>query len=303
MEQHPRKPDNLILPDQDTDRLTKREQERKHEDQHFAPVIVKRTDESRRHPDDILQTAINEGLLQYKRGVISLLLSSIAAGLVLGFTAMAVATVTVAFDDLGPPLLLRVAQAVVYPIGFIICIMASTELFTEHTATAVYPALERRVGPLALLRVWTVVLVGNLLGAIVSAGLLAMAEPVVGAAEGYRQVGQHLVSFDFWPLLGSAILAGWLMALGAWLILATPPMVSQMVAIYIVAFAIGIGGLHHSIAGAVEAFAAIFIGGGATWPEAARFIATALLGNLIGGSLFVAVLNYAHIRKAEQVEG
>ncbi|NBC11182.1 MAG: formate/nitrite transporter family protein [Planctomycetes bacterium] len=302
MEQTSHDPNRLIVPESGEDAQTQRGQERQHEDQHYVPVIVKRTDESRRHPDDILQTAINEGLLQYKRGVISLLLSSIAAGLVLGFTAMAVATMTVAFGD-AEPLRLRVAQAVVYPIGFIICIMASTELFTEHTATAVYPALDRRVGPLALLRVWTVVLIGNLMGAIASAGLLAMAEPVVGAAEGYRQVGQHLVSFGFWPLLGSAILAGWLMALGAWLILATPPMVSQMVAIYIVTFAIGIGGLHHSIAGAVEAFAAIFIGGGVNWPEAARFIGIAILGNLIGGSLFVAVLNYAHIRKAEQVEG
>jgi len=302
MKQNPHEPDRLVLPEQSDDTQTQREQEREHEDQHFSPVIVKRTDESRRHPDDILQMAIDEGLLQYKRGVISLLLSSIAAGLVLGFTAMAVATVTVAFADLDG-LRLRVAQAVVYPIGFIICIMASTELFTEHTATAVYPALDRRASALSLMRVWTVVLVGNLIGAVASAGLLALAEPVVGATAGYRQVGEHLVSYGFWPLLGSAILAGWLMALGAWLILATPPMVSQMVAIYIVTFAIGIGGLHHSIAGAVEAFAALFISGGVTWPEAWRFIIIAALGNLIGGSLFVAVLNYAHIRKAEQVEG
>jgi hypothetical protein len=65
--------------------------ERLEEDHEFVPVIVKRTDESRRHPDDVLVTAIAEGLEQLSRPALSLGLSSIAAGLILGFTAMAVA--------------------------------------------------------------------------------------------------------------------------------------------------------------------------------------------------------------------
>jgi len=95
----------------------------------------------------------------------------------------------------------------------------------------------------------------------------------------------------------SAVLAGWLMALGAWLILATPPTVSQIVSIYIVTFLIGVGGLHHSIAGSVEMFTALLMSGEFTIAQSARFIGLALFGNLIGGSLFVAVLNYAHIRE------
>jgi len=98
----------------------------------------------------------------------------------------------------------------------------------------------------------------------------------------------------------SALLAGWLMALGAWLILATPPTVSQIVSIYIVTFLIGLGGLHHSIAGAVEIFTAAFVSDDITTLRVIRFIGVALLGNLIGGSVFVAVLNYAHIRETRQ---
>jgi formate/nitrite transporter FocA (FNT family) len=93
------------------------------------------------------------------------------------------------------------------------------------------------------------------------------------------------------------VLAGWLMALGAWLILATPPAVSQIVSIYIVTFLIGLGGLHHSIAGSVEMFAALMMSTEFSILESIRFIGVALFGNLIGGSLFVAVLNYAHIRE------
>ena len=75
--------------------------ERLEEDQAFVPVIVKRTDEARRHPDDVLVTAIAEGLEQLCRPALSLGLSSIAAGLILGFTAMAVAVATVAAEPLG----------------------------------------------------------------------------------------------------------------------------------------------------------------------------------------------------------
>ena len=68
---------------------TEREIERQEEDRE----IVKRTDESLRHPDDILENAIAEGLEQLERRTLSLFLSAMAAGLILGFTAMSVAVV------------------------------------------------------------------------------------------------------------------------------------------------------------------------------------------------------------------
>jgi formate/nitrite transporter FocA (FNT family) len=145
-----------------------------------------------------------------------------------------------------------------------------------------------------------IVAVGNLAGAVMSAGLLRFAEPVIGAREGYLEVAEHLAAPAVLPLLISALLAGWLMALGAWLIMATPPTVSQIVSIYIVTFLIGLGGLHHSIAGAVEIFAAVLASDEFGGAQVARFLSLALLGNLIGGSLFVAALNYAHIRMSRE---
>jgi formate/nitrite transporter FocA (FNT family) len=271
---------------------------RREEDRAFVPVIIKRTDESRRHPDDVLVAAIAEGLEQLHRPAVSLGLSSIAAGLILGFTAMAVGIATVAVEPLADwPMLGRLFVALGYPLGFVLCLTSGAELFTEHTATAVYPVLDRKAGVGSLLRLWIIVMAGNLVGAVLSAGLLTLAEPVIGAREGYLEIGRHLVSFPALPLLVSAVLAGWLMALGAWLILATPPAVSQIVSIYIVTFLIGLGGLHHSIAGSVEMFTALMMSSEFSITASAQFIAIALIGNLIGGSLFVAVLNYAHIRE------
>jgi len=282
--------------------LTERSIERAAEDEKFVPVIVKRTDEARRHPDDILSYAIDEGLEQLGRPLFSLALSSMAAGLILGFTAMAVAVVTTAVEPLSWPGAQRLAAALVYPFGFVVCIMSGTELFTEHTATAVYPVLDRKASLPSLLRLWITVAIGNLLGAAVSAGFLTLANEVIDAREGYLEIGRHLVAFEALPLFVSAVLAGWLMALGAWLILATPPTISQMASIYVVTFLIGLGGLHHSIAGSVEMFTAFLIGDEFTASQSFRFVGWALIGNLIGGSLFVAALNYAHIRKSRVAE-
>jgi formate/nitrite transporter FocA (FNT family) len=87
------------------------------------------------------------------------------------------------------------------------------------------------------------------------------------------------------------------MAQGAWLILSTPTGSSQILCIYIVTFIIGIAGLHHSIAGSAELFVAMLQHDSITLAAVAHCLLFAVLGNAVGGSIFVAILNYAHIRK------
>lgn len=280
---------------------TERGLERQSEDEDYVPVIVKRSDDTVRHPDDVLEKAIDEGLEQLQRPFLSLFLSSIGAGLILGFTVMAVAVMATLTSSFNEPLLQRLAMAFVYPLGFIVCIMSGTQLFTEHTATAVYPILAKRGNVKQLLRLWLVVILGNEIGAIGSAGLLTLADEVILARDGYILIGHHLVDQDYLTLLVSSLLAGWLMALGGWLVLVTFPALSQMICIYIVTFLIGLGGLHHSIAGSVEMFTALLISDEYTIFQGLHFIGLALVGNLMGGSIFVAGFNYSHIRRTQKV--
>ena len=280
---------------------TERSVERKQENSEFVSVIVKRTDETFRHPDDILENAIHEGLEQHIRPNFSLFLSATAAGMILCFTALAVAVMStvVGSDNHG---IARIALASVYPLGFVLCILSRTQLFTEHTATAVYPVLDGKARYHSLLRLWALVVAGNMFGGLVSAGMLAAADGVVGAAEGYLSLAEHILHFPAYSLLMSSILAGWLMALGGWLVLATHSTLSQIISIYIVTFVIGLGGLHHSIAGSVELFAAYFANDGLHFWELPPTIGIILVGNMIGGSVFVAVLNYGHIRHSQRGE-
>ena len=295
----------LILPDALARELepqqpaTERSREREREDESYIPVIVKRTDEATRHPDDTLESAIHEGLEQLNRPAFSLFLSAVAGGLIVGFSAMAVGVVTTALEPYGMPMLTRLATAAVYPMGFVVCIMSGAQLYTEHTATAVYPVLDRRASLGSLIQLWLCVIAGNLAGALLIALLLTAADEVIGARVGYIEIGHHLTHYPTGTLLTSAMLAGWLMAMGAWLVLATSPRDSAIRSIYIVTGLIGIGGLHHSIAGSAEMFTAMMLGDSFLLSDAARFIGVALLGNMIGGVIFVGILNYAHIRRTQ----
>ncbi len=203
---------------------------------------MQRHAEALRDPDDILSFAIEAGLSQCERATPSLALSAVGAGLIVGFSAMAVGIVTAMVGSGELPIPVRLAQALVYPLGFVFCVVSGTELFTEHTATSLYPALDRKTSFKKVLRVWGVVFGGNIVGAFISAVMLALADAVVHAGPGYAVIGHHLVDPSVPSLFISAVMAGWLMAMGAWLILATPPGTAQLVSIYLVTFLIGLGG-------------------------------------------------------------
>ena len=91
-------------------------------------------------------------------------------------------------------------MAAVYPLGFVMCVMSGAQLFTEHTATAVYPVLDRKAPLSRLFRLWSIVVVGNFVGAILGAALLTSVDDVTGAREGYVKLADP-VEFRLLPLL------------------------------------------------------------------------------------------------------
>jgi formate/nitrite transporter FocA (FNT family) len=199
----------------------------------------------------------------------------------------------------------RAAVAAAYPVGFILVIIGRSQLFTENTLEPVIPVLERR-DPRSLrrmLRLWGLVLLGNLAGALVFALLFARTAVVS------HEVGTHMVQIALGALSGSfgsqlyaAVFAGWLIALTAWLVSATQMTGAQIALIWITTAPIAALDFRHSIAGAVEAFYAA-ASGNASWGTAlGNFVVPAVLGNIIGGVLFVAVLNHRQVadKKKEQ---
>src|SRR5205823_538981 len=65
--------------------------------------------------------------------------------------------------------------AVGYPLGFIFVVLARNQLFTENTLEPILPLLHCPTLPTLrkLLSLWAIVLVGNLIGAVLFAAMVA----------------------------------------------------------------------------------------------------------------------------------
>ncbi len=239
--------------------------------------------------DNVMSQA-NEEL---DRAASSLFISSFASGLTIGFSFLGGAYAS----SVVSPTLAGAAMAAAYPLGFILVIMARSELFTENTLTPVLPLLHRRSAEalVKMLRVWVILLSGNLLGTLGFAWLMART-PALPASlrQVMLQVAEQGTSSPFLLTLYQAIFAGWLIALLTWVLASTHRTGAQLVLIWLLTAPISAFGFRHSIVGSAEAFYRGWAGSSG-WVAMGAFIVAAVIGNTIGGVLLVALLNYGQV--------
>ena len=215
----------------------------------------------------------------------------VSGGLDVGFSLFLMAVVFTASHGKLPDPIVTLLVANMYSVGFIFVIVGRSELFTEQTSLAVLPVLRGRATLRSLARLWFVVYVANLIGAVVFAGMVSYIGPAMQVIDpglwadwsspgGPRRPGHFL----------SAVLAGWLMGLLSWMVTAGADTISQIVIVWMVTTAIGLGGLHHVILGTVEVLSAVFSRQGVDGWDFGRFLLWATLGNAVGGSVFVALI-------------
>jgi formate-nitrite transporter family protein len=240
--------------------------------------------------DNILEP----GEKEIERPASSLLWSSVASGLVIGFSFIASAF---AAHLVAEPYR-HAAAAAVYPLGFIFVIMARSELFTENTLVPVIPFLEHRNAEtfVKLLRLWGLLLIGNMIGALVFGWALArtpMVSPELHPSL-LRMAGEATAG-GFSHILYAGVFAGWLIALLTWLLAATHSTGAQIALIWLCTAPISALQFRHSIAGSVEAFYLAATGQASWGAVLGNFVVPSVLGNAIGGVLLVALLNYGQV--------
>jgi len=231
---------------------------------------------------------------ELERPASSLMFSSIAAGMLIGFSFLATAfAFHYAADPYKHPL-----ASLAYPLGFIFVIMGRSELFTENTLEPVIPLLHKRDADTLrkLLRMWGLLIVGNLIGALAFGWILGgtnIIEPSLHPS--MQEVARQSTEGAFGDVFYKAIFGGWLIALLAWLLASTMETIAQLFLIWVTTAPISAFHFRHSIAGSVEAFYRA-VSGSAGWGEMlGGFVAPALLGNAVGGILLVALFNYAQV--------
>lgn len=236
---------------------------------------------------------------ELERPASSLFFSSLAAGMLIGFSFLASAFVS----HYAPEPYKHPLASMAYPIGFIFVIMGRSELFTENTLEPVIPLLHNRDARTLrqLFRMWGILIVGNLLGALILGWILG-ATTIIDASlhESMQHVAGESTQGGFGTVFYKGIFGGWLIALLAWLLASTAESIAQLVLIWATTVPIAAFHFRHSIAGSVEAFYRA-VTGSAGWGEMlGGFVVPALLGNAIGGVLLVALFNYAQVAEEHE---
>ena len=184
--------------------------------------------------------------------------------------------------------------ALAFPIGFVILIIGKGELFTENFFVPVTGVMGRRGTVAELLLLWASTLLFNLIGSLIFA-LLVSRKGVLSAdaARFAVELARGKVTLAFGPSFMKGIFAGWLMTILTWLLLALRGQGSRLFVIYSIGFFISACDFNHVVISAAEVFTAMALGesiGVSGW--FARNFVPALLGNLVGGLVFVTVLGY-----------
>ncbi|EPT7002322.1 formate/nitrite transporter family protein [Cronobacter malonaticus] len=235
-----------------------------------------------------------DGEKEMERDAMALFWSAIAAGLSMGASLLAKGIFHVHLEGIPGGFLL---ESLGYTFGFIIVIMARQQLFTENTVTAVLPVMQNPTGTnmLLLLRLWGVVLLGNIIGT----GLAALAfefMPIFDEAtrDAFVTIGTEVMHNTPGEMFANAIISGWIIATMVWMFPSAGS--AKIVVIILMTWLIALGNTTHIVVGTVEILYLVF-NGTIHWSEFFwPFALPTLAGNIIGGTFIFALLSHAQIR-------
>lgn len=249
---------------------------------------------------NILEREMENALKEIDRPSKGVFLSGFSAGLNLSFGALFMAMVLTFSGGFDSVLTKQTALAGISSIAFLFVVVGQTELFTAHTTMAVLPLLDGRTSLRDVVRLWGVVYTSNLLGCAAFVGVVAAIGSPMGIAEpsSFGSLADSLLGLPWWVTLLSGTVAGWLMGLATWLSAASRDTIGRVVVVLLVTALIGFGPFHHSILGTTEVLSAMVLTGNVSTGTFGTFLLFTTLGNVIGGGVFVGLLNYGHIALA-----
>jgi formate/nitrite transporter FocA (FNT family) len=185
-----------------------------------------------------------------------------------------------------------------YCLGFVIVVLGRLQLFTESTLSAVIPvAANPSLRNFARLgRLWGLVLAANLVGTLLIAWLAT--EGWVGteaSTKAMLDTSRSLLELSGWNAVRAAVPAGFLMAGIAWSLPGARR--QEFFVLVFCTYFISLGEFAHVVAGAVEAWMLWLAGEASLGWVLGGFLAPALLGNILGGSVLFALLAHAQVRE------
>ncbi|GFO81433.1 MAG: transporter [Methyloceanibacter sp.] len=224
--------------------------------------------------------------------------SGLAAGLTMGLSLIAEGILRAKLPDTDWR---ELVSALGYSAGFLFVTLGKQQLYTETTLTVTLPLLHALSRFTRVLRFWAIVFVTNIAGTLIFA--FAVTRPGLFPPEfreSFTELGEKAIEGSFIDVLLQGVGAGWVIALMVWILPASGS--ARFFVIIFATYLIAIGQLAHVIAGSVETSFAAMVGAVTWYQYGVGYIVPALIGNSIGGIVFVAILNHAQAKDSHKSE-
>lgn len=258
-------------------------------------------------PKEIAQRVNDIGVAKVQLPFLSLLMLGILAGAFIGLGALYF--VLIKSDPTLGFAVSQVLGGVAFSLGLILVVVAGAELFTGNNLLAMAWA-EGKVSTSEVLKNWLVVFGANFVGALGLAVLVFLSGHNdmnnSAIAEQYIKIAVIKTSLPFWSAFFKGILCNVLVCLAVWMAFSGRSVIDKVVAIVFPISAFVAAGFEHCVANMYiiplamleQTFGSTSLAlATLTWTGLFTNLVPVIMGNLVGGSLFVAFIYHVIYRR------
>ena len=256
-------------------------------------------------PREIAQRLQDVCMVKSRMALLPLVMLGILAG---AFIALGSLYFVIVVSDASlPHALQRVLGGVVFSLGLLLVVVAGAELFTGNNLLAMAWA-DGCLSTKDVLYNWVVVCAANFIGAAALAAVVFLSghTDMNGGAIGqtYLKVAAAKTALPFWEAFFRGVLCNVLVCMAVWMTLAGRSVTDKFIAIVFPISAFVAAGFEHSIANMYFLPLAMMLQASAGQPvEVAglwRNLVPVIAGNLVGGSVLVALVYHVIYRQSAQ---
>jgi formate/nitrite transporter len=258
-------------------------------------------DVATKQPSEIAEAAVESGAAKAHLRWDKVVVGAFLAGAYIAFGGLVAISVSSGLNPATWGTLPTLFMGAAFTLGLILVVIAGSHLLTGNMLLVPISAMQGRITAADVVRNLTLVLIGNVLGAMFVAYFLAVQRGVVGHAGGppgtATMIYDRLASIasakglheNAWQVFLRGVGCNWLVCLGVWIALAADSVGSKVLGMFFPIMAFVAMGFDHVVANMFFLPAAIFAGvPGLDWGDVLRNWVFAFAGNLVGAVVFVA---------------
>jgi formate transporter len=248
-------------------------------------------------PSEIAERVSQVGVAKARLPSVPLVMLGMLAGAFIALGSLYY--VIVVADPALPHALQRVLGGTVFSLGLLLVVVAGAELFTGNNLLAMAWA-DGKLGTREVLFNWLVVCGANLVGAVGVASMVYLAGHADAYAATYLKIAAAKTSLPLVQAFFSGVMCNVLVCIAVWMALAGRSVVDKAVAIVFPISAFVAAGFEHCVANMYFLSLAAMLQAAAGEPVAlsgiARNLVPVIAGNIVGGSVLVALVYYVIYR-------